>query len=81
MGSRPPMPKPQPPAPTMKSAAPPPAMVKPEVIKEEGDGDDKLTSRKKKALEIKATKEGVKQFGAIDPASLPNTPSGGTNVP
>ena len=81
MGSRPTPPKPQPPAPTMKSAAPPPAMVRPEVIKDDGEGDDKISTRKKKALEIKATKEGTKQFGAIDPASLPNTPSGGVNNP
>ena len=81
MGKAPKPPKPQPPAPTMKSAAPPPVMVRPENIKEEGAEDEKLSTRKKKALEIQATKAGVKQFGAIDPASLPDTPSGGANVP
>ena len=80
MGSAPRPPKPQPPAPTMKSAAPPPAMVRPETLKDEGGDDERITDRKRKALEIKATKEGTKQFGAIDPASLPDTPSGGTNL-
>ena len=42
---------------------------------------EKLTTKKKKALEIKATKEGVKQFGAINPSSLPSQPPGGVNPP
>ncbi len=71
----------QAPAPTMKAAAPPSEMVSPEKIKEEGGEEDKLSTRKKKALEIKKVKEGVKTFGAIDPASLPSTPSGGINQP
>ena len=80
--SNPPTPKPQPPSPTMKAATPPSQYVRPEDLKGKETGeDDKLSTRKKKALEIKATKEGVRQFGAIDPASLPSTPSGGTNVP
>ncbi len=71
----------QAPAPTMKAAAPPSEMVSPEKIKEEGGEEDKLSTRKKKALEIKKVKEGVKTFGAINPASLPSTPSGGINQP
>tara|TARA_R100000008_G_C3562449_1_gene157040 strand:+ start:847 stop:1113 length:267 start_codon:yes stop_codon:yes gene_type:complete len=76
----PPPPKPQAPAPTMKAAAPPPEMVSPERIKEEVGDDEKLSTKKKKALEIKKTKEGVKQLGAIDPKSVPSAPPGGVNV-
>ncbi len=68
-------------APTMKAAAPPPEMVAPEKIKEEGGEEDKVSTRKKKALEIKKVKEGVKTFGAIDPKTLPATPQGGINTP
>ena len=43
------------------------------------------TSKKKKALEIKKTKEGVKQLGAIDPktlgATMPATTQSGINPP
>ena len=41
----------------------------------------KLRFKTKKALEIKKVKEGTKTFGAINPASLPSTPSGGINTP
>ena len=68
-------------APTMKAAAPPAEMVSPEKIKDEVGDEDKLSTKKKKALEIKKVKEGVKTFGAINPASLPDTPSGGVNTP
>ena len=68
-------------APTMKAAAPPAEMVSPEKIKDEQGDEDKLSTKKKKALEIKKVKEGVKTFGAINPASLPSTPSGGVNTP
>ena len=69
------------PAPSMKAAAPPPEMVSPEKIKDEQGDEDKLSTKKKKALEIKKVKEGVKTFGAINPASLPDTPSGGVTTP
>ena len=75
-----PPPKRQAPPPTMKAAAPPPEYVAPEDIKEKDD-EEKLSTRKKKILEIKKTKEGVKQFGSIDPKNLPNTPEGGVNTP
>jgi len=71
----------QQPAPTMKPAAPPPETVTPERIKEEGTGEDKLATKKKKALEIKKVKEGTKQFGAVDPKTLPSSPEGGVNIP
>ena len=71
----------QAPAPTMRAAAPPSEMVSPEKIKDEQGDEDKLSTRKKKALEIKKVKEGVKTFGAIDPKTLPQTPTGGVNTP
>ena len=71
----------QAPAPTMKAAAPPSEMVSPERIKDEQGDEDKLSTKKKKALEIKKVREGTKTFGAIDPKTLPNTPQGGINTP
>ena len=80
-GRRQPAPPPrQAPAPTMKAAAPPPEMVSPEKIKDEQGDEDKLSTKKKKALEIQKQKEGVKQFGAVDPTTLPQTPKGGVNI-
>ena len=71
----------QQPAPTMKAAAPPSEMVSPERIKDEQGDEDKISTKKKKALEIKKVREGTKTFGAIDPKTLPNTPQGGINTP
>ena len=76
-----PQPQRQAPAPTMQAAAPPAEMVSPEKIRDEQGDEDKLSTKKKKALEIKKVKEGTKTFGAINPASLPSTPSGGINQP
>ena len=80
----PPPPKPQAPSPSVKSADPAPEYVSPEQIKGKETGeDDKLSTKKKKALEIEQIKKGVKEFSAIDPSaatSLPDTPSGGTNI-
>ena len=80
-GNRPPTPERQAPAPTMKAAAPPTEMVDPERIKDEKGDEDKLSTKKKKALEIKKVREGTKTFGAIDPKTLPSTPQGGINTP
>ena len=77
----PPAPPRRAPAPTMRAAAPPPEMPTAKQITEETGDDEKLTTRKKKALEIKKTKEGVKQFSAIDAKSMPQGPEGGVNVP
>ena len=78
---QPPTPTRQSPAPTMRAAAPPPETVTPERIKEEGGDEDKISTKKKKALEIQKVREGVKTFGAIDPKTLPNTPQGGITTP
>jgi len=75
------MPKPQGPAPTVKAAQKAPDYVDPEKIKEEAGDDEKLTTKKKKALEIQKTKEGVKEFGAISEKSMPQGPEGGVNTP
>ena len=64
--------------PTMKQAAPPAETVTPEEIKKEG-GEELIDTKKKKALEIKKVKEGVKEFGAIDAKSMPKSPEGGVN--
>jgi len=76
----PPMPKPQGPAPSVKAAAQGPEFVEPEKIKDEMGDEDKIDTKKKKALEIKKVKEGVKEFGAIDAKSMPKGPAGGINV-
>ena len=41
----------------------------------------KISTRKKKALEIKKVQEGTKVFGAIDPATMPQSPAGGITPP
>ena len=74
------MPKPQGPAPTVKAAAAAPEYVEPEKIKDETEDDDLIDTKKKKALEIQKTKEGVKQFSAIDPKSMPQGPEGGVSL-
>ena len=81
MPSTPPAPKRQA-APTVKAAEKAPEYVEPEKIKEETGDDEVIDTKKKKALEIQKTKEGVKEFGAIDPAKTGvDTPAGGVNAP
>ena len=52
----------------------------PEQIREE-EGEEKVSTKKKKALEIQKVKEGVKAFSAIDPTSMPQGPEGGITPP
>jgi len=68
------------PAPPLKSPAPPPDMVQPEKIMQDED-EEKLSTRKKKALEIQKVKEGVKTFGAVDASTMPQGPEGGITGP
>ncbi len=68
------------PAPPLKPAAPPPEMGEAEKIKDESD-EEKLSTRKKKTLEIQKVKEGVKTFGAVDPSTKPQGPEGGVAPP
>ena len=80
MPSPPPAPKRQA-APTVKAAEKAPEYVEPEKIKEETGDDEKIDTKKKKALEIEKTKKGVKEFGAIDPTKTGvDTPAGGVNI-
>ena len=76
----PPMPKPQGPAPTVKAAQAQSEFVEPQKIQDELGDEDKIDTKKKKALEIQKVKEGVKEFGAIDAKSMPTGPTGGINV-
>jgi len=74
------------PAPPPKTAAPPADIPQADRMDDEQTEKQKLSTRKKKALEIKKTREGVKNLGAIDPAAQlnPNTntaPSSGINTP
>ena len=85
-------PKPPPPPPRMKpapppkTAAPPPDIPMADRIDDEETEKQKMSTRRKKELEIKKVKEGTKKFGAIDPADMtnPNTntaPGSGINTP
>ena len=74
-------PKPQGPAPSVKAAEAPAEYVDPEKIKEQQGDDDLIDTKKKKALEIKKVKEGVKEFGAIDAKTMPSSPEGGVSAP
>ena len=76
----PPAPPRMKPAPPVKAPAPPPEIPTQDRMDDEESEKAKLSTRKKKALEIKKTKEGVKEFGAIDPKSVPDTPTGGINT-
>ena len=79
---KPPAPPPRmQPAPPLKSPAPPPEMPSPDKIKDEEGDEEKLSSRKKKALEIEKVKEGVMTFGAVDPTTMPQGPEGGITGP
>ena len=69
------------PAPPLKSPAPPAEMPTPDRIRDEEGEDDKISTRKKKALEIQKVQKGVKEFAAIDPSLAPDTPPGGVAPP
>jgi len=75
-----PAPQRQAPPPSQKAAAPPAEYVAPEDIKDK-DGEEKISTKRKKELEIEKQKKGVKEFGSVDPDNLPNTPEGGVNTP
>ena len=74
------------PAPPVKAPAPPPEIPNVDRMDDEETEKQKISTRKKKALEIKKTKEGVKTLGAIDPNAALNPDIGaasptGINAP
>ena len=74
----PPAPPRMKPAPPVKAPAPPPEIPTQDRMDDEETEKQKISTRKKKALEIKKTKEGVKTLGAIDPTAALN-PNVGTS--
>ena len=68
------------PPPSQKAAAPPPEYVPPEDIKDK-EGEEKVSTKRKKELEIEKQKKGVKEFGSVDPENLPKSPEQGVNIP
>ena len=78
----PPAPPRMKPAPPVKAPAPPPEIPTASRLDDEETEKMKISTRKKKALEIKKTKEGVRSLGAIDPnvvntgVTTPGTASG-----
>ena len=82
----PPAPPRMKPAPPVKAPAPPPEIPTQDRMDDEETEKQKISTRKKKALEIKKTKEGVRTLGAIDPTAAlnPNVGQGsstGVNTP
>tara|TARA_R100000458_G_scaffold43781_1_gene41783 strand:+ start:92 stop:325 length:234 start_codon:yes stop_codon:yes gene_type:complete len=74
------------PAPPPKAPAPPADIPMADRMDDEDTEKQKLSTRKKKALEIKKVKEGVKTLGAIDPsqetiADVGIAPTSGINTP
>ena len=64
--------------PPIKSAAPPSETPQAQQLKEEKQ--EKVSTRNKKALEVKKVQQGDKQFGPINPGG-PTSPQGGITNP
>mgnify|MGYP003139250330 CR=1 FL=1 len=79
--SPPPAPPRMQPAPPLKAVAPPSDIPVVERLRDEDAGDEKVSTRRKKALEIKRVQRGVKEFGSIDAATMPQSPVQGINNP
>ena len=69
------------PAPPLKAVAAPADVPLTEKLRETEDSDEKVSTRRKKALEIKRVQRGVKEFGSIDAATMPQSPVQGINNP
>ena len=79
--SPPPAPPRMAPAPPLKPLAPPSEVPVVERLRtEEGDAE-KVSTRRKKALEIKRVQRGVKEFGSISADTMPQSPVQGINNP
>jgi hypothetical protein len=68
------------PPPPQKPAAPPSELPDPEKLDDDATEAGKIKA-KRKALEVARTREGVKQFGAINPATTPTAPPQGITPP
>ena len=77
---QPPAPQRQAPPPSQQAAPPPEEYVAPEDIKDK-EGEEKVSTKRKKELEIEKQKKGVKEFGSVDPENLPDSPEQGVNTP
>ena len=80
-GSAPPPPPRMAPAPPLKPVAPPADVPVVERLRDEEDADQKVSTRRKKALEIKRVQRGVKEFGSISADTMPQSPVQGINNP
>ena len=79
-GSRPSAPPRMDPPPPQKPAAPPSELPDPEKLDDDATEAGKIKA-KRKALEVQRTRQGVKQFGAINPATTPTSPPQGITPP
>jgi hypothetical protein len=68
------------PAPTQKAAAPPSVLPDPEKLDDDATEASKV-KQKRRALEVQKAQQGVKQFGAINPATTPTAPPQGITPP
>ena len=68
------------PAPPPKPTAPPSVLPDPEKVDDDATEANKV-KQKRKALEVQKAQQGVKQFGAIDPATTPTAPPQGITPP
>jgi len=69
------------PAPPLKALQPQAEIPVVERLRDTEESDEKVSTRRKKALEIKRVQRGVKEFGSIDPATMPQSPVQGINNP
>ena len=79
---KPPAPPPRmQPAPPLKPLQPQAEIPVVERLRDTEDSDEKVSTRRKKALEIKRVQRGVKEFGSIDASTMPQSPVQGINNP
>jgi len=69
------------PAPPLKAVAAPADVPLTEKLRETEDSDEKVSTRRKKALEIKRVQRGVKEFGSISADTMPQSPTQGVVNP
>ena len=80
---KPPKPPPvqrMPAQPSLKAPPPPQETPQTEQVKQEGQ-ETGIENRRKLKAEAEKIREGVKQFGAIDESTMPDSPEGGVTPP